>query len=109
MQFLKRAWRILVALKDGLALLFLILFFSILYIALSSGGNPGNVRDGVLVVSLDGQVAEQPAVLDPIETLLSGKAPLGQTRQRDVIRALDIAATDANVKAVIFDLDRFCS
>jgi protease IV len=107
MQFLKRAWRILVALKDGLALLFLILFFSILYIALSSGGNPGKVRDGVLVVSLDGQVAEQPAVLDPIATLTSGNAPFAQIRQRDIIRALDIAATDSKVKAVVFDLDRF--
>jgi protease IV len=107
MQFLKRAWRILVALKDGLALLFLILFFSVLYIALSSGGNPGKVSDGVLVVKLNGQVVEQPAALDPIATLTSGKAPLQQIRQRDVIRALDLAATDANVKAVVFDLDRF--
>lgn len=107
MLFLKRAWRILVALKDGLALLFLMLFFAALYIALGSGGNPATVRDGVLVIALSGQVSEQPAALDPIAALTSGEAPMGQIRQRDVMRALELAVTDSKVKAVLFDLDRF--
>mgnify|MGYP000984388665 CR=1 FL=1 len=46
MTFLKGAWRFLVAIKDALALLFLILFFALIYALLNSGPNPGAVRDG---------------------------------------------------------------
>jgi protease IV len=107
MQFVKGAWRILVALKDGLALLFLILFFALLYAALSIGGNPAKVSEGALVIALDGQVSEQPAELDPIAALTSTTAPVPEIRQRDVIRALDLAITDPKVKSVVFNLDRF--
>jgi protease IV len=107
MQFLKRAWRILVALKDGLALLFLILFFVVLFGILRSGPNPGPMRDGALVLALEGFVSEQPAEIDPIKALTSTQAPVREYRQRDILRALDLAEKDPNVKAVVLDLDRF--
>lgn len=107
MQFLKGAWRILVAIKDGLALLFLILFFGVLYAALSMGGNPAKVNEGALVIALDGMVSEQPAELDPLAALTSTTPPVQEIRQRDVIRALDLAVTDTRVKSVVFDLDKF--
>jgi protease IV len=107
MKFISGAWRVLVALKDGLALLFLILFFGVLYALLSAGPNPANVRDGALLIELNGVVSEQPAALDPIAALTSGSAPVTEHRQRDIIRALDLAVTDAKVKAVVLDMDRF--
>ncbi len=107
MTFLKGAWRIIVALKDGLALLFLILFFALLYAILSSGPNPGAVRDGALLLKLDGTIVEQPAVVDPLNALLSQRTPVREYRQRDLSRALELAVTDARIKAVVLDLDRF--
>jgi protease IV len=107
MQFLKSAWKILVALKDGLALLFLILFFVVLFSLLRGGPNPAAVRDGALVLALEGFVSEQPAEIDPIAALTSVEAPVQEYRQRDIIRALDLAAKDDRVKAVVLDLDRF--
>jgi protease-4 len=107
MQFVKGAWRILVGIKDGLALLFLLLFFGFLYVLLSSGPNPGTVRDGALLLKLDGVVAEQPATPDPITMLLGQEAPLREYRQRDIIRALDLAIADNRIKAVALDLSRF--
>ncbi len=107
MQFLRISWKILVALKDGLTLLFLLLFFGLLYALLSSGPNPGIVRDGALLLKLDGFVSEQPAEIDTIAALTSGAAPIGEIRQRDIIRALELAETDKRVKAVVLDMDSF--
>ncbi len=107
MAFMKSAWRFLVVIKDGLALLFLLIFFFALYAFLSSGPNPGAVRDGALYLQLDGVVSEQPAALDPVEALMSQRVPVREYRQRDIVRALDLAARDGKIKAVVLDLDRF--
>jgi protease IV len=107
MAFLKGAWRILVAVKDGLALIALLLFFALLYAFLSSGPNPGAVRDGALYLNLDGVVSEQPAAVDPLNALISQTMPMREYRQRDIVRALDLAVTDQRIKAVVLDLDRF--
>lgn len=107
MAFLKSAWRFLVAIKDALALLFLILFFALIYALLNSGPNPGAVRDGALLIELDGFVSEQPAAVDPFEALLSQRAPVREYRQRDISRALELAVKDHRIKAVVLDLDRF--
>ncbi len=107
MQFMKGAWRILVAVKDGLALLFLLLFFSLIFAALSSSPNPANVRDGTLLLDLNGFVSEQPSEADPLAILTSGAAPIREYRQRDLSRSLDIAISDDRIKAVVLDLDGF--
>ncbi len=107
MQFLRISWKILVALKDGLVLLLLLLFFGALFAVLSSGPNPGIVRDGALLLTLDGVISEQPAEIDPLTALTSSAAPIGEIRQRDIIRALRLSEKDKRVKAVVLDMDRF--
>lgn len=107
MAFLKTTWRILVGVKDGLALIALLIFFAVLFAFLSSGPNPGAVRDGALYIELDGTVSEQPAVVDPINALISQRAPVREYRQRDIVRSLDLAVGDPRIKAVVLDLDRF--
>lgn len=107
MNFVGKVWKILVGIKDGLVLLFMLLFFVALFAILSARPNPGQVREGALLIDLDGMVVEEKSVLDPIETLLSGTAPIGEYRSRDIVRALDAAATDDRIKAVVFDLTTF--
>lgn len=107
MAFMKGVWRFLVGIKDGLALLFLLVFFGFLYALLSAGPNPGAVRDGALLIELDGFVSEQPAAIDPVAALLSQRAPMREYRQRDISRALELAVKDDRIKAVVLDLDRF--
>ncbi len=107
MGFVRASWRIIVAVKDGLVLLLLLLFFFGLYSLLSAGPNPGKVRDGALVLTLEGVISEQPAEVDPFMALTAGSAPVGEIRQRDVVRALELAKTDERVKAVVLDMDRF--
>ena len=107
MLFARKVWKLLVAVKDGLVLLLMLLFFLMLYAALTARPNVGSVRDGALLLKLDGAVVEEPTVRDPIEQLLSSETPMGEYRARDIIRALRLAAKDDRVKAVVFDLSRF--
>ena len=107
MTFMRGVWRFLVGIKDGLVLLFLLVFFGLLYALHSAGPNPGAVRDGALLIELDGFVSEQPAAIDPVAALLSQRAPMREYRQRDISRALELAVKDDRIKAVVLDLDRF--
>ena len=107
MAFARKVWKLLVALKDGLALLFLLLFFLALYAVLSARPGPGIVREGALTIDLSGYVVEEPSIPDPLSLLLSGQAPVGEHRARDVVRALELAASDERISAVVLDLRGF--
>lgn len=107
MVFARKVWRLLVAIKDGLALAFLLGFFLLLYMVLMARPTPGSVREGALLLKLDGAVVEEPTIADPIEMLLSSEAPSAEYRARDIVQALRAAAKDDRIKAVVFDLSRF--
>lgn len=107
MSFAGKVWRLLVGIKDGLALLFLLAFFGLLYAVLSIRPSPGQVRDGALLLDLDGSVVEEQSRVDPIEVLMSGAVPPGEYAANDLIRAIDGAATDKRIKVIVLDLTRF--
>lgn len=107
MKFARKVWKLLVAIKDGLALLLLLLFFGMLYAVLTARPTAGTVRDGALLLRIDGAIVEEPKDIDPVAQLLSQEAPLAEYRSRDVVRALRLAAKDDRIKAVVFDLSRF--
>jgi len=103
MKFVRAIWKLLVGIKDALVLLFMLLFFGMIYSALSA--RPAPVHDGVLDLNLNGSVVEQPARAQWSD-LASGNR-LGQYRLRDLVAALDKARDDSRVKAVALDLDGF--
>lgn len=105
MKLVKGAWKLLVGIKDALVLIFMLLFFGLIFAALSARPNT-TIKDGALVIALNGTLSEQPAEADPFAALAGSDVPQ-QYRVRDVVRALDKAATDDRVKAVVLDLDRF--
>jgi protease-4 len=107
MSFVGKVWKVLVGVKDGLVLLFMVLFFLALFGILSARPSAAQVRDGALLIELSGRVVEEKSVLDPLETLLSGTAPVEEYRARDLVRALDAAATDERITAVVLDLTTF--
>ena len=59
MKFVRAIWKLLVGIKDALVLIFMLLFFGMLYSALSA--RPAPVKDGVLDLNLNGAVVEQPS------------------------------------------------
>lgn len=107
MVFARKVWKLLVALKDGLALIFLLLFFLALFAILNARPNPGVVRDGALLLELEGVVVEEVAPVDPIAALLSANAPVREYAVRDLVRAIDAAAQDDRINSLALDLTAF--
>lgn len=107
MSFAGKVWRLLVGIKDGLALVFLLLFFGVLFAVLSSRPNPAQVRDGALLLSLDGAIVEEVATIDPLGALLSNTLPTREYAARDLVQAIDGAARDERIKAIALDLTTF--
>ncbi|MEO9599055.1 signal peptide peptidase SppA [Parasphingorhabdus sp.] len=108
MQFARAAWRFLVAIKDGLVLIAIMLFFGLLYTFLSSQPNAGAIRDGALLLDLNGVIVEEPAA-PTFEDFLAGNSA-GSPREyrlRDVVRAIDATVEDDRVKAIVLDLSSF--
>jgi protease IV len=107
MSFAGKVWRLLVGIKDALALLFLLLFFTALFMVLGSRPSPGLVREGALLLELDGSVVEEVSPIDPLNVLLSSAVPTREYAVRDVVRAIDAAAGDKRIKALALDLSTF--
>lgn len=107
MRLLRGAWKILVAIKDGLVLIFMLLFFWFLYMLLSFSPNPAVPSSGALYMNLNGTIVEQPSEPAPVEVLSGTADNLREYRLRDIVRALDAAATDDRITAVALDLDGF--
>lgn len=107
MSFAGKVWRLLVGIKDALALAFLLLFFWALFEVLSARPSPAAVRSGALLLKLDGTVVEEPARANALGALLSSAAPTHQYAARDVIRSIDAAAKDDRIKAIALDLSTF--
>jgi protease-4 len=101
MKFVGAIWKLLVGIKDGLVLLLLLLFFGLLYAALSA--RPAPVGEGVLDLALKGSIVEQPARRDWAD--LAGGSLTQEYRLRDLVAALDAAKDDNRVKAVALDVD----
>ncbi len=107
MSFAGRVWRLLVGIKDGLVLVFMLLFFWALFAVLTARPSAAEVREGALLLELDGMVVEERTEIDPFAALISGQAPIGEYQARDLVHALDAAASDDRIEAVVLDLDRF--
>ncbi|KWV92149.1 signal peptide peptidase SppA [Erythrobacter sp. YT30] len=107
MAFVGKVWKVLVGIKDALVLIFMLLFFLALFSILSATPNPGQVREGALEINLSGFVVEERSLIDPFAALVSGEAPPTEYQARDIVRALDSAASDDRIKAVVIDMSAF--
>jgi protease-4 len=105
MKFVGKVWKLLVGIKDGLVLLFMLLFFGLVFAAMSAQPTVGAGERGALLLALDGPIVEQPAQADPAALLSGGVAR--EYRLRDLVHSLAKAAKDDRIQAVALDLDIF--
>jgi protease-4 len=103
-KLVRGAWKILVGIKDGLVLIAMLLFFGLLFAGLSAKPNTA-IKDGALVLKLDGPIVEQPTDITAMAAL-RGEAR-EEFRLRDLVRAIDKAKDDKRVKALVLDLDNY--
>ncbi|MDP9413459.1 MAG: signal peptide peptidase SppA [Pseudomonadota bacterium] len=107
MRFIGKVWRLLVGVKDGLVLVLMLMFFGLLFAALSANPYAGSAAEGALVLDLSGTISEHPAEPDTLDVLAGGSPMVREYRLRDLVHALETAARDDRVRAVALDLDRF--
>ncbi len=107
MAFAGKVWRLLVGVKDALALVFLLLFFALLFAVLTARPSADSVREGALLLQLDGTVVEEVTPLDPLSLLLSSAAPTREYAARELVEAINAAAEDDRIKLVALDLSTF--
>lgn len=105
--FAGRIWRLLVGIKDGLVLILLLLFFALLFAALSFRPSPAAVRDGALLLELEGVIVEEASPFDPFAALIGGALPTREYEVRDLVDAIDQAAGDERIEAIALDLSMF--
>lgn len=106
MKLVRGAWKLLVGIKDGLVLVAMLLFFGLLFAALNARPTAPAIREGALLLDLNGTIVDQADDVAPLE-MLSGQDGPRQFRVRDLLRTIEAARTDAKVKAIVVDLDRF--
>jgi protease IV len=107
MKLAKLAWGVLVGVKDALVLIFVLLFFGALYAVMSADPNAARGKGGALLLAFDGPIVDQKTEVDPRSLLLGDGTVGAQYQLDDVLNALDVAATDDDIKTVVLDLDRF--
>ena len=101
MKLVAGTWKILVGIKDALVLIAMLIFFGLLFAALSATPNAA-IGEGALLLRLNGPIVEQPAHPDPFATFGGGWAEIGREyRLRDLVRILDRSRTDTRVKVVV--------
>lgn len=105
MTFVGKVWKLLVGIKDGLVLLFMLLFFALLWAAMSATPTVGAGERGALLLELSGPIVEQPAQATAADALTG--AVTREYRLRDLVHSLRKAAEDDRIKAVALDLDVF--
>ncbi len=107
MSFARKVWHLIVAVKDGLSLVFLLLFFFAIYAVLTARPSPAAVREGALLLQLDGTIVEEKSAVSLFQMIMSGEAPAAEYDVQELVHAIDAAATDDRIKAVVLDLSRF--
>ncbi len=105
MKVLGTIWRVIVGIKDVMVLLLLSLFFVALSAGLSSGKAARVPDGGALVIRLDGALVDQSGETSPFDAASGNVA--AEVQVRDLVRAIDAAAADARIKALVLDLDGF--
>lgn len=101
----RKIWKILVGIKDGLVLLFMLIFFGFLYAVLSASPRGDSAAEGALLLDLSGPIVEQTSDQDATDIVTGGA--IREHRARDLIHALNAAAGNDSVRAVVLDLDLF--
>jgi protease IV len=107
MRLAKLAWGVLVGVKNALVLIFMLLFFGALYAVMSSDPNAARGKGGALLLAFDGPIVDQKTEVDARSLLLGDGSVGAQYQLDDILHALDVAATDDDIKTVVLDLDRF--
>lgn len=98
-------WSLLDAMRRALLNLFLLAFIALVVAGLLSEEGPQVPDGGALIVNPAGELVDQISYVDPLSTLFNGSNAPPETLLRDVIKAIDAAATDKRIKMIVLETD----
>ena len=107
MSFLRGVWRLLMGVKDALALLFLLLVFMLLFVVTQSTSPLAIPSDSALVLDLDGVIVDQASERSAVEVIADSSDMIPEIQVRDVVEAIDRAREDDRIKSIVLQLDGF--
>ena len=105
--FFSRCWWLLDGTRRTLMNLFVLLLSVVIVVAIVTRGPKPLADKTTLVLKLDGNLVEQfsGSPRDQLMAQAQGRSTPRQTRLRDVLAALDRAATDDKISAVLLDVE----
>lgn len=105
--FFSKCWWLLDGTRRALTNLFVLLLIVIVVTAILTRGPKALADKTTLVLKLDGNLVEQfsGSPRDQLMAQAQGRGTPRQTRLRDVLAALDRAATDDKISAVLLDVE----
>jgi len=107
MKYLKAIWKFLVGVKDALALILLLFIFVGIFVA-SRGAVPPQVPEkGALLLEMNGYLVDQATETSPVDLLMGQGKIIPQHQSRDIITAIDSAAKDKRISAIVLQMDNF--
>jgi protease-4 len=107
MSFLRGVWRLLMGVKDALALLFLLLIFMLLFAVTQSTSPLAIPSRSALVLDLDGVIVDQASERSAVEVIADSSDMIPEIQVRDVVEAIDRAREDDRIKSIVLQLDGF--
>lgn len=100
-------WRLLTWVRVSLSNLLFLAVLLLLFLVITADRLPRVPERGALVIDLSGRVVEQLRVTDPIARLFGGSdQPPPETLLKDVLDAIEHAADDRRIEAIVLATDR---
>jgi protease-4 len=107
--FIKRGflfgWRLLNNLRRLILNLIFLLLLIVVVVGIFSEEGPAVPDASALIVNPSGALVDQISYSDPFGKLLSGNDEPAETLLSDVIKAIDVAATDKRIKLIVLQTD----
>lgn len=106
-RFFAGLWNVITRVRQALANILFLLLLVALYFLFTSGGPEPLPEKAALLLNPAGRVVDQRTPVDPLEALLSEPNPASnEVVLQDILDAIDYAAGDPAIKALVLELDQ---
>jgi len=98
-------WSFLDSLRRTLLNLLLLFLIVLVVVGLFTEEGPAVPDGGALIINPAGELVDQISYVDPLSNVVNGSNAPPETLLRDVIKAIDAAATDNRIKLIVLETD----
>lgn len=105
-RFFSGLWNVITRVRQALANILFLVMLVALYFLFTSGGPEPLPEQAALLLNPAGRVVDQRSPVDPLQALLAEPNPAShEVALRDILDAIDYAAEDEAINALVLELD----